>query len=169
MTCKVLRRTFDSVDEDSIDCHGEKTMPGEASVDVKAAVIREKSGKFLIEDLSLEAPRSDEVLIRVAGVGVCHTDLVCRDQYFPVPLPCVFGHEGSGIVESVGKSVTKVKPGDRVVLSFLSCGHCEPCLEHSPGYCHELYDCNFAATRLDASTTLRKGAKGSLPQPMRSL
>ncbi len=132
-------------------------MPGEASVDVKAAVIREKSGKFLIEDLSLEAPRSDEVLIRVAGVGVCHTDLVCRDQYFPVPLPCVFGHEGSGIVESVGKSVTKVKPGDRVVLSFLSCGHCEPCLEHSPGYCHELYDCNFAATRLDASTTLRKG------------
>ena len=132
-------------------------MPGDASVDVKAAVIREKSGKFLIEDLSLEAPRSDEVLVRVAGVGVCHTDLVCRDQYFPVPLPCVFGHEGSGIVERVGESVTKVQPGDRVVLSYLSCGHCEPCLEHSPGYCHELYDCNFAATRLDASTTLRKG------------
>ena len=132
-------------------------MASEASVDVKAAVIREKSGKFFIEDLCLEAPRSDEVLVRVAGVGVCHTDLVCRDQYFPVPLPCVFGHEGSGIVESVGKSVTKVKPGDRVVLSYLSCGQCEPCLEHSPGYCHELYDCNFAATRLDASTTLRKG------------
>ena len=62
-------------------------MPGVASVDVKAAVMREKSGKFFIEDLSLEAPRSDEVLVRVAGVGVCHTDLVCRDQYFPVPLP----------------------------------------------------------------------------------
>ena len=132
-------------------------MASEATVDIKAAVIRETSGRFLIEDLSLEAPRSDEVLVRVAGVGVCHTDLVCRDQYFPVPLPCVFGHEGSGIVESVGESVTKVKPGDRVVLSYLSCGQCEPCLEHSPGYCHELYACNFAATRGDASTTLRKG------------
>ena len=97
-------------------------MASEATVDIKAAVIRERSGKFFIEDLSLEAPRSDEVQVRVAGVGVCHTDLVCRDQYFPVPLPCVFGHEGSGIVESVGESVTKVKPGDRVVLSYLSCG-----------------------------------------------
>ena len=132
-------------------------MASEASVDVKAAVIREKSGKFLIKDLCLEAPRSDEVLIRVVGVGVCHTDLVCRDQYFPVPLPCVFGHEGSGIVERVGESVAKVKPGDRVVLSYLSCGGCEPCLESSPGYCHELYAHNFAATRIDESTTLRKG------------
>ena len=134
-------------------------MPSEASIGVKAAVIREKSGEFHIEDLCLETPRRDEVLVRIAGVGVCHTDLVCRDQYFPVPLPCVFGHEGSGIVESVGESVIKVKPGDRVVLSYLSCGECEPCLEHSPGYCHELYGCNFAATRRDASTTLRKGSE----------
>ena len=80
-------------------------MPSEASIGVKAAVIREKSGEFHIEDLCLETPRRDEVLVRIAGVGVCHTDLVCRDQYFPVPLPCVFGHEGSGIVESVGESV----------------------------------------------------------------
>ncbi|MEQ8694528.1 MAG: alcohol dehydrogenase catalytic domain-containing protein [Gammaproteobacteria bacterium] len=52
------------------------------------------------------------------GVGVCHTDLVCRDQYFPVPLPCIFGHEGSGIVETVGANVTKVAPGDHVVLNL---------------------------------------------------
>jgi len=126
-------------------------------MEIRGAVVREKSGKFLIEDLQLEAPRSDELVVRVVGAGVCHTDLVCRDQYFPVPLPCVFGHECSGIVESVGASVTKVKPGDPVVLSYLSCGHCEPCLEGSPGYCLDLYGCNFTATRADASTTLRKG------------
>jgi len=125
-------------------------------MEIRGAVVREKSGKFLIEDLQLEAPRSDELVVRVVGAGVCHTDLVCRDQYFPVPLPCVFGHECSGIVESVGASVTKVKPGDPVVLSYLSCGHCEPCLEGSPGYCLDLYGCNFTATRADASTTLRK-------------
>ena len=126
-------------------------------MEIRGAVIREKSGEFSIEDLQLEAPRSDELIVRVVGAGVCHTDLVCRDQYFPVPLPCVFGHEGSGVVERVGESVTKVKPGDAVVLSYLSCGHCEPCLEHNPGYCLDLYGCNFTATRADASTTLRKG------------
>ena len=125
-------------------------------MDIRAAVVREKSGKFLIEDLELEAPRSDELIVRVVGVGVCHTDLVCRDQHFPVPLPCVFGHECSGIVESVGSSVTKLKPGDPVVLSYLSCGNCEPCLEGNPGYCLDLYACNFTAARSDASTTLCK-------------
>ncbi len=126
-------------------------------MEIRGAVVREKSGKFLLEDLQLEAPRSDELVVRVVGVGVCHTDLVCRDQYFPVPLPCVFGHECSGIVESVGTSVTKVKPGDPVVLSYLACGHCEPCFEGSPSYCLDLYTCNFTAARFDASTTLRKG------------
>jgi len=126
-------------------------------MEIRGAVVRETSGRFLIEDLQLEAPRGDELIVRVVGAGVCHTDLVCRDQYFPVPLPCVFGHECSGIVEHVGESVTKVKPGDPVVLSYLSCGSCEPCLEHNPGYCLDLYGCNFTAARSDGSTTLRKG------------
>ncbi len=126
-------------------------------MEIRAAVVREKSGEFLLENLHLDAPRSDELVVRVVGVGVCHTDLVCRDQYFPVPLPCVLGHECSGIVESVGESVTKVKPGDPVALSYLSCGHCEPCLERSPSYCLDFYACNFSAARLDASTTLRNG------------
>jgi len=123
-------------------------------VDIQAAVVREKGGNFVIEDVALEAPRDDEVIVKIAGVGVCHTDLVCRDQYFPVPLPCVFGHEGSGIVEKVGRGVTRVRPGDHVVLSFASCQNCPSCLAGKPAYCHGLFERNFSGMRSDGSTAL---------------
>lgn len=124
---------------------------------IRAAVVRKKSGPFSIEELDMEKPRDDEVLVRIVGAGVCHTDLVCRDQYIPVPLPCVFGHEGAGIVEEVGKNVKKVAPGDHVVLSYSWCGRCPPCNRGMPGYCLDLVKCNFSGTRLDGSTTLKKG------------
>ncbi len=119
---------------------------------IRAAVVDEKSGPFAIRNLDLAEPREDEVLVAVRGVGICHTDLVCRDQYFPVPLPCVFGHEGAGVVERVGSGVTTVAPGDHVVLSFDSCGHCRPCTLGTPAYCHDLYGHNFAGLRPDGSS-----------------
>jgi aryl-alcohol dehydrogenase len=64
----------------------------------RGAVVRTKGGKFLIEDLTLAPPGPDEVLIKVTAAGVCHTDHIIRDQYLPTPLPCVLGHEGSGVV-----------------------------------------------------------------------
>lgn len=106
---------------------------------ITAAVVREKSGPFIIEQVELDAPRHDEVLVRIVGAGVCHTDLLCRDQYYPVPLPAVFGHEGSGIVEKVGARVTKVKAGDHVALSYLSCGSCTSCKKGSVCYCSNSY------------------------------
>ena len=118
-----------------------------------------KSGPFIIEEIELDEPRDNEVLVKIVGAGVCHTDLVCRDQYFPVPLPSVFGHEGSGIVEKVGKQVTKVKPGDHVVLSYFTCADCIPCKKGSIGYCLNLYGCNFSGARLDGSTTMKKGGE----------
>jgi aryl-alcohol dehydrogenase len=124
---------------------------------IKAAVVREKSGAFSLEDLELEEPREDEVLVRIAGVGICHTDLACRDQYVPVPLPCVFGHEGSGVVERVGSGVSKVKPGDKVVLSFATCGTCSACRQGREAYCPDLTPYNFGGARPDGSTNLRKG------------
>jgi len=129
---------------------------------IQAAVVRETGGPFQIEGLELGEPRRDEVLVRIAGVGVCHTDLVCRDQYFPVPLPCVFGHEGSGVVERVGADVTKVKAGDHVVLSFASCGRCANCLAGKPAYCVQLYQHNFLGTRIDGSNALSTGASGAV-------
>jgi len=122
---------------------------------IKAAVVREKSGPFLIEEVQLEDPRDDEVLVRIHGVGVCHTDLVVRDQYFPTPLPAILGHEGSGVVEKVGRTVTTVKPGDHVVLSFASCGVCPNCRDGAPGYCPDLYGRNFSGARPDGSSPCR--------------
>src|SRR5512139_3578680 len=99
---------------------------------IKAAVVREKAGPFTIEDLELDNPRENEVLVRVAGVGLCHTDLVARDQDIPLALPAVLGHEGAGIVEQVGSGVTKVKPGDHVVMTYLTCGACPSCRQGEP-------------------------------------
>jgi aryl-alcohol dehydrogenase len=126
---------------------------------ITAAVVREKSQPFAIEELELDDPREDEVVVRIVGVGVCHTDLIVRDQYYPVPLPSVLGHEGAGIVEQVGSKVTKVQPGDHVVLSYMSCGVCTNCLRGLPGYCYDLYNFNFGGFRPDGTATVRKGAE----------
>jgi len=119
---------------------------------INAAIVREKGGPFVIETVSLAEPEYGEVLIRIAGVGMCHTDIVVRDQYFPTPLPAVLGHEGAGIVERVGLGVTKVAPGDHVVLSFASCGKCANCLQGLNGYCPDLYGRNFSGARPDGTT-----------------
>lgn len=75
---------------------------------IRAAVVRRKGGPFVIETLAIEEPRVDEVLVRIVATGMCHTDLVIRDQVYPVPLPIVLGHEGGGVVERVGNAVRKV-------------------------------------------------------------
>ena len=93
------------------------------------------------------------MLVRIAGVGVCHTDLVFRDQFVPYPLPAVLGHEGSGIIEAVGEAVTGLAVGDRVVLGFSSCGTCPRCDEGLPSYCRSFVPMNYAGMRLDDGTT----------------
>lgn len=120
-------------------------------VDIQAAIVRSQGGPFTIEPLSLEEPGPGEVLVRVLGVGVCHTDIVVRDQYFPTPLPAVLGHEGAGVVERVGAGVTKVAPGDHVVMSYASCGVCTNCQQGLYGYCKDLYGRNFSGARPDGS------------------
>lgn len=119
---------------------------------VAAAVVRERNGAFAIERVSLEEPRDDEVLVRIAGVGMCHTDLVVRDQYFPTPLPAILGHEGAGVVERVGRLVSKVAAGDHVVLTVASCGACRNCRQGLGGYCIDLYGRNFSGGRPDGSS-----------------
>jgi aryl-alcohol dehydrogenase len=85
--------------------------------DVTVAVVREKGARFQIERASIDPPGPDEVIVRVVATGVCHTDMLVRDQDYPVPLPVVLGHEGSGIVEAVGSAVVGVRPGDHVVMT----------------------------------------------------
>jgi aryl-alcohol dehydrogenase len=126
-------------------------------MEITAAVARAQSKPFEIAQLELAEPRADEVLVKVVGTGLCHTDLICRDQWYPVPLPAVLGHEGAGVVEAVGNAVTKVQPGDHVVLSFVSCGECGACKEGAPAYCGTLYDLNFSGSRPDKTNALSEG------------
>lgn len=124
------------------------------AISVAAAIVREAGGPFVVETLAMEQPRADEVLVRIVGVGLCHTDLICRDQVYPVPLPAVLGHEGAGVIETVGADITDLAPGDHVVLSFNACGACENCLAGLPSRCLHIFDMNFSGTREDGSTAL---------------
>jgi aryl-alcohol dehydrogenase len=125
---------------------------------ITAAVTETASAPFVLDDLHLDQPRAGEVLVRLAGVGICHTDMVARDQVFPVPLPAVLGHEGAGVVEDVGDGVTHVAPGDHVVLTFDSCGSCRHCVRGMVSRCADFPRHNFAGTRPDGSTPLRRAA-----------
>ena len=127
-------------------------------MEIKAAVVYEQSGKFNIEQLEICDPNHDEVLVRIVGVGICHTDLAARDMHLPIPPPpSVFGHEGAGVVEKVGSRVTKVKPGDHVVLAWDYCGACAACKSGKELSCLNFFLHNFHGARPDGTTTLRKG------------
>src|SRR5690606_19391304 len=83
----------------------------------------------------LEAPGRGEALVRIAAVGVCHTDLISREGDMGVTFPAILGHEGAGVVEQVGEGVTQVAVGDKVIIGWPSCGECRNCLDGEPRYC----------------------------------
>ena len=78
---------------------------------IRAAVTRSKSSAFEFVDMELDALREDEILVEIKAVGLCHTDLVARDQILPIPLPAVFGHEGAGIVVETGPPCARLRQG----------------------------------------------------------
>lgn len=121
-------------------------------IQAKAAVARAPGAPWNLETVDIEDPRPDEVLVRIVGVGLCHTDLVFSAHLQVMKAPAIFGHEGAGIVERVGENVTKVAPGDHVVLTFNSCGHCPTCDEGLPGYCYSFPQLNNSGRRIDGST-----------------
>ncbi|MCJ0949895.1 NAD(P)-dependent alcohol dehydrogenase (plasmid) [Rhodococcus erythropolis] len=128
-------------------------------MDITAAVISEIGADFTIETVQLAEPAADEVVVAIAGVGLCHTDLAVRHGHLPFPFPAVLGHEGSGTVTAIGHAVTKVAPGDKVVLSFNSCGICPQCKDDAPGYCPSFAPLNFGGGRVDGTSPItRDGA-----------
>ncbi len=103
---------------------------------IRAAVLHQAQTPFQIETLTLDDPRDGEVLVRMVASGVCHSDyhLVTGDTRHPLPVVC--GHEGAGVVESVGPGVTRAKVGDHVTLSWTpDCGHCFYCERGQPNLC----------------------------------
>lgn len=124
---------------------------------VTAAVAQVAGADFTIETVELDDPRPDEIRVRIAAVGVCHTDIVARDGAMPFSLPAVLGHEGAGVVDAVGSAVTKVKAGDRVAITFRSCGVCGRCRSGDPAYCYTMPALNYIGMRPDGSKALHQG------------
>src|SRR4030088_3502088 len=101
----------------------------------RVALLREAGAPLGIEEVQLSAPGEGEILVRMRGVGICHTDISAAQGVIPIPLPAVLGHEGSGIVEAVGPGVDSLVVGDHVALSFDHCGECPQCSGGHPAYC----------------------------------
>lgn len=121
---------------------------------ISAAVSRGEDAPFAFQTLRLDAPRPDELLVRITATGLCHSDLAVIHGAVPMTWPAVLGHEGAGVVEAIGDAVTDFAVGDRVALSFAWCGHCAACLTGRPAYCERMFLLNFAGTREDGSTTM---------------
>jgi aryl-alcohol dehydrogenase len=128
-------------------------------VQVTAALVPEKGAPFRVEALELADPAPDELLVRVVASGVCQTDVHGRDDYFGIPFPCVFGHEGAGVVHTTGKDVTRFAPGDRVVMVSPACGACKACHRGLPGYCAEARRIKFGGRLRDGRAPFRRGGE----------
>jgi aryl-alcohol dehydrogenase len=129
---------------------------------IRAAVLHEAHQPLTFESASLEMPRDTEVLVRMVATGVCHTDMVVRDQMFKTPMPMILGHEGAGVVEKIGRSVTTVAVGDHVVMTYAYCGLCAPCATGHPAHCEHMGELNFAGCRLDGSSSACSHEGGEL-------
>ena len=134
----------------------------------KAAVLYEMgaarpyadSTPLAIEELDLDGPGEDEVLVEVAAAGLCHSDLSVIDGARPRPTPMAIGHEAAGVVADVGKGVDDLEPGDHVVMIFVpACGHCIPCAEGRPALCEPGAKANAAGTLLSGAHRLSKGGQ----------
>lgn len=128
----------------------------------RGAVVSAAGAPFTVVDLAFDEPGTGEVLVKLVATGLCHTDLGVQAIGAPFELPGILGHEGAGIVERVGPGVTSVAPGDRVLMSFTSCGECGRCTAGHPAYCETWFPRNVlgavrgsdsGATRIDGEPT----------------
>ena len=115
---------------------------------MKAAVLREQglprpyatSMPMTIEEVELDPPGPGEVLYKIIGAGLCHSDLSTIENLRPRRMPTIPGHEAAGIVEAVGPGVVNFKPGDHVISVFVtSCGDCRYCNRGRPNLCQSSF------------------------------
>lgn len=118
---------------------------------IQAAVLDSPGQPMEIRELMLAEPRDDEVIVKISSAGICHTDVGIQ---FHVSMPAVLGHEGTGIVERCGSAVTNLAIGDRVALTFGSCGQCRNCQHELPSHCYDMFKLNFSGISTYGGTTL---------------
>ena len=113
---------------------------------MRGAVLREVKGRMKVEDILLQRPKFGEVLIKNTSVGVCHTDLHGMEGHIAFPIPAVFGHEVSGVIEEIncsGEGSRGLKVGDRVVATFIMpCGSCYYCEYGLEDICETFFNHN---------------------------
>jgi aryl-alcohol dehydrogenase len=129
-------------------------------ITTKAAVVEAPGAPFVVHEVTLAELASDEVLVKIVAAGLCHTDLGVQAGGIPFPLPGVLGHEGAGVVVDTGSAVRRVKPGDKVLLSFTSCGACPACRGGHPAYCDTWVPRNLIfGARDDGTPTVERDGK----------
>lgn len=132
----------------------------EGEVRLRAAVMHAQRADLVVEDLDLDPPRAGEVAVRLVATGVCHSDKAAWSGNRPLRVPMVLGHEGAGVVESVGAGVTSVVPGDHVVLAAIArCGRCESCVRGEPWLCLTAGATIFSGTMPDGTTRLSRAGQ----------
>ena len=118
---------------------------------MKAAVVREFKRPLVIEDRPVPEPGDGQVLVKIEASGLCHTDMHAANGDWPVKptLPFVPGHEGVGIVQRVGRGVTRVAEGDRVAIPWLgwACGECEYCMTGWETLCEQQQNSGYSVER----------------------
>jgi S-(hydroxymethyl)glutathione dehydrogenase/alcohol dehydrogenase len=101
-----------------------------------AAVLHDLNQALDVTEVDIESPHAGEVRVRIVASGVCHSDLSVIEGKNPFRTPMVLGHEGAGVVEEVGPGVTRVAPGDHVIVSWVAtCEKCFFCLRGQPQLC----------------------------------
>ena len=131
---------------------------------IRAAVLETFGEPLVVQDVDLAEPRAGEVLVRLGACGVCHTDLYTASGADPTGYaPCVLGHEGAGVVERVGESVSLVRPGDHVITLFApECGVCVHCRSDRTNRCVAIREQQGLGYLPDGTTRLSRGG-----EPMR--
>ena len=124
---------------------------------MKAAVLYQPKTPLQVEEVIVDDPRDNEVMVKMVATGICHSDLLPIKAEVPSPMPIVLGHEGAGIVEKVGPGVTTVQPGDHVVLPVIfTCGKCRYCVEGQPSLCSEVLPAHLMGTLPGGGKRLHK-------------
>ncbi|SDS77475.1 alcohol dehydrogenase catalytic domain-containing protein [Corynebacterium timonense] len=119
-----------------------------------------ESKPIVVDELELDAPEGDELLVRITAAGVCHSDLSVVNNDRPRPVPMVLGHEATGVVEQVGPDVEDLKVGDTVVMTFLPrCGHCPGCRSEGKIPCENGARANEAGTLLSGGRRLSRNGE----------
>ena len=136
---------------------------------MRAAIFVGEGKPLAVEEVTAHAPGPRDVIVQVAASGVCHSDLSIVNGYVPLPPPSILGHEGAGVVIEIGSEVTRVRPGDKIIASFVpSCGTCFFCLHDQANLCEQMWSFSGVprATRVDGGAVTAMTGLGTFSDVM---